>query len=140
MWYLKQCCFLALWNLANFDIVPSNVTQAEGLNAVFLCRHSTSRFYDWGIDGRSESLNTLPNVTAGAKDADDGGIPIRTLTIVATEQYNVSVIVCVVPSASSTEAILTVQGMQWSYIFIIIFPSIYADFSCEVFTKIMDRL
>lgn len=109
--------FYTVLHVDNFDIVPTNMTQAEGLNATFRCLHSTPLSYFWEVDGSSIDSVLLSNVSSGTIPADDGVRPIQTLTITALPMYNGTTVVCVVVTPKrefemTENATLTVQGIK----------------------------
>ena len=88
-----------------------SVVQAQGLNAVFECRHPGAQYRNWRFNGEFPTDDSYPpNVTFT--------LPSGTLTIPTTGQYNNTVVQCeavvrdgrVFMSELSVNATLQVQG------------------------------
>ena len=73
--------------------MPLPTTVAAGAEAIFRCRHDGAHVIDWNINGRSLGNFIPPNVTQNTLSSPGGFI--HTLSILALEHYNESVIECV---------------------------------------------
>ena len=105
---------------ANFSIVPTNVTQAEGLNALFFCRHDAAEGYKWSVNNVPITIIGSPNISAHLIAAIDNGALISRLTITALPEYNESDVECVAfieNGRSNTQPVtLTIQGNTFDII------------------------
>ena len=63
--------------------------------AVFRCRHSTADTIRWRLDGVLISGSNPPPDVTPSSDRDEDGNLVQILTIVASQQYNGSEVVCV---------------------------------------------
>ena len=74
-----------------FTVQPESVVQAEGLEAVFECQYLEALAHTWRLNGVFLAEGqSLPNVTRAPASGDS---PAR-LTILATPQYNNTVVQC----------------------------------------------
>ena len=100
---------------ANFSILPTNVTQVEGLNALFFCRHDAALGYTWRVNDELLLDNTSPDISAvPIVPPGDNGTRISQLMITALRGFNESDVECVALTANgqriSASVKLTVQG------------------------------
>ena len=99
-------------------ILPKPITQAEGVDAVFLCQHPTdSGTIDWTINGTA--LRNI-DTSNGLIRSEGRGAATEALIITAIAQYNNTVVVCykfirvneTVFLQTSPPALLTIQGIE----------------------------
>ena len=100
--------------LVGFIEEPTNLTVAEGVEAIFHCQHPTADAISWRLNGTALLDSLLDDVIATSASAA-GGIR-NTLTITAHSKYNQTRVQCVAYSDDltimNTDAVnLTVQGV-----------------------------
>ncbi len=87
-----------------------------GIEAVFTCQHATASSILWRVNGSFVTRNSPIDITPGIV-RNENGTMMDTLTIIAQEQYNGTVVVCVAqfddgrPNEESIPATLT--GMYY---------------------------
>ena len=83
-------------NLLAFTKVPNSQEVSAGTEAIFTCQHATASSILWRVNGSfidrdSESpIDITPGITR-----NENGTLVDTLTIIAQEKYNGTVVVCV---------------------------------------------
>ena len=102
-------------NLLAFTKVPNSQEVSVGTEAVFTCRYATASSIQWRVNGNFVGRNPPIDITPGITRTENGTL-VDTLTIIAQEKYNGTVVVCVAlfddgrPNEESIPA--TLSGMH----------------------------
>ena len=103
--------------------MPSPMTVAVGDEAIFRCRHPDANVIDWNINGQSLGNFHPPNVTKNTVSSPGGFI--HTLSILALEHYNGTIVECVAITfldklrinqrrEPTSSVVLLIQGMYYA--------------------------